>query len=241
MKMTVKDVARLTGVSVRTLQYYDSLGLLKPQSRTESGYRIYDGESLDRLKDILLFRELDFSLSEIKRILDNPGFDRTEALEKQIALLTLKRDRLDRLIIFAQNLKGDDSMDFKVFDKEKIESYANEAKKQWGVTDEYREFSEKSKGRSQEAENAIGAGLISIFKEFGEIKNTTPEGEGAAALVKKLQSYITDNYYNCTDEILLSLGEMYACGGEFTENIDSVGGEGTAIFARDAIAAKIKR
>ena len=92
--MTVKEVSRLTGISIRTLQYYDKLGLL-PAMRTESGYRLYDDAALERLQQILLFRELEFPLRDIRTILDNPNFDRRKALRQQIELLTLKKQRLE--------------------------------------------------------------------------------------------------------------------------------------------------
>ena len=95
--MTVKEASRLTGISIRTLQYYDKLGLL-PAMRTESGYRLYDDAALERLQQILLFRELEFPLRDIRTILDNPNFDRRKALHQQIELLTLKKQHLEDLI-----------------------------------------------------------------------------------------------------------------------------------------------
>lgn len=126
-------------------------------------------------------------------------------------------------------------MDFKAFDTKKIDEYAEQAKAQWGHTDAYKEFSEKSKGRSKESEEMLGRGMMGIFEDFGKIKNTDPDSAEAQELAKRLQSYITEHYYTCTPQILKSLGEMYAAGGEFTENIDAYGGEGTARFAADAI------
>ena len=92
--MTVNEVSKLTGVSIRTLQYYDTIGLLKPIEYTESGYRLYDDTSLERLQQILLFKELEFPLKEIKKIIDAPNFDRNKALEQQIELLTMKKEHL---------------------------------------------------------------------------------------------------------------------------------------------------
>ena len=102
--MTVKEASRLTGISIRTLQYYDKLGLL-PAMRTESGYRLYDDAALERLQQILLFRELEFPLRDIRTILDNPNFDRRKALRQQIELLTLKKQHLEDLIRLARTLQ----------------------------------------------------------------------------------------------------------------------------------------
>lgn len=240
--MTVNEVSKLTGVSVRALQYYDNIGLLHPAEFTESGYRKYDDTSLQRLQQILLFRELEFSLKEIKAILENPDFNKDEAIEQQITLLSLKKEHLENLITFARGLKnlGVKSMDFSAFDTKKLDEYAKEAKEKWKDTAAYNEYSEKSKRRSKEAENAINCGLMSIFEEFGKIKNTEPDSIQAQEMVKRLQSYITENYYQCTPKILSSLGAMYSAGGDFTENIDAVGGEGTAVFATKAISVFCK-
>ncbi len=237
--MTVKEVSRLSGVSVRTLQYYDSIGLLPPARHTGAGYRLYDGAALARLQEILLFRELEFSLKDIKCILSSPHYDRAPALQQQIELLQLKRERLDNLIALARGIQatGENTMDFAAFDSQKLSEYAQRAKEQWGHTAAYAESAEKSSRRSTDAEEAIGRGLMSLFAEFGQVKALGPDSDAAQQLVRRLQSYITANYYHCTDEILSGLGAMYCDGGEFTANIDAAGGPGTAQFAADAIAA----
>ena len=96
--MTVNEVSKLTGVSARTLHYYDTIGLLKPAQMTESGYRLYDDAALERLQSILLFRELQFPLKEIRNILDSPNFDRNKALDQQITLLRMKKEHIENLI-----------------------------------------------------------------------------------------------------------------------------------------------
>lgn len=240
--MTVNKVSKLTGVSIRTLQYYDKIGLLHPAEHTEAGYRLYDDTALERLQQILLFRELEFSLKEIQAILQSPDFDRDKALEQQIELLSLKKEHLENLITFARGLKqvGGTNMDFSAFNTKKMEEYATKAKEQWQHTDAYQEFSENSKGRSKEAEEALARGMMTIFADFGKHKNNDPASEEAQALVKRLQAYISENYYHCTSEILNALGAMYGAGGEFTENIDKAGGKGTAEFAERAISIYCK-
>ena len=240
--MTVQEVSKRTGVSIRALQYYDKIGLLHPAEYTEAGYRLYDDTALERLQQILLFRALAFSLKEIQSILQSPDFDRDKALEQQIRLLTLKKEHLDNLITFARGLKqvGGKNMDFSAFDTKKMDEYAAQAKQQWQHTDAYREFAEKSKGRSKEAEEALANGMMTIFADFGKCKDADPASPEAQASVKRLQAYISENYYHCTPEILRSLGAMYGAGGAFTENIDKAGGEGTAKFAADAISIYCK-
>lgn len=115
--------------------------------------------------------------------------------------------------------------------------YAAQAKASWGKTAAYKEFEQKAAGRTKEEDQKLGIEMMDIFRELGEIREHKPDGTEAIALAKKLQEYITRNFYNCTDEILLSLGGMYAGGGDFTTNIDKIGGEGTAEFACRAIEA----
>ncbi len=235
--MTVNEVSKLTGVSIRALQYYDRIGLLKPTGYTASGYRLYDDTALDRLQQILLFRELEFPLREIKEIISGPGFDRQKALEQQITLLTMKKERLENLIRFARaiQLEGDSTMDFAAFNTEKIDVYARQAKEQWGKTAAYKEFENRAVGRSREEEQHIAEEFMQIFAAFGRLKDTAPESGAAQEQVKKLQNYITEHYYKCSDDILYGLGQMYADGGDFTENIDRAGGTGTAKFTAEAI------
>ena len=235
--MTVQEVSRLTGVTVRTLQYYDEIGLLPPAGRTEAGYRLYDRAALERLQQILLYRELRFPLGEIRRILSAPDFDRDLALDQQIGLLELELEHLEGLIRFARTIKtiGVRELDFTAFDRKKQREYARRAKAQWGGSEAYREYEEKSKGRSEAEEQGLAAGLMGIFRAFGAVKDGAPDSAEAQALVLQLQEYISANYYQCTDEILAGLGQAYAAGGEFTENIDRAGGPGTAAFAAEAI------
>lgn len=235
--MTVNEVSKLTGVSIRTLQYYDKIGLLKPTEYTESGYRLYDDTAMEMLQQILLFRELEFPLKEIKQIISGPDFDRNKALEQQITLLTMKKEHLENLIDFARKIKllGVKTMDYSVFDTKKIDEYAKQAKEQWGKTAEYKEFEQKSQSRSKEEERAVMEQFVQLFIDFGKLKDMEPETAEVQNCVGNLQDYITQNFYKCTNDILFSLGQMYAGGGEFTTNIDSVGGKGTAEFAAEAI------
>ena len=234
---TVKEVSRLTGISIRTLHHYDAIGLLKPARVTESGYRLYDDGALARLQTILLFRQLRFPLKEIKEILDLPGFDPMEALTQQIELLELQRSQLDAIIAHARQIQqtGVISMNFKPFDTTRQDRYAAEAKAKWGKTDAYKEFAQKTAGQSAQDQQSAGEGLMAIFTEIGKIRSLSPESAEAQALVAKLQQYITDHFYTCTPQILRGLGQMYIAGDEMTRNIDTAGGPGTAEFAHKAI------
>lgn len=235
---TVKEVSSLTGVSIRALHHYDSIGLLRPTQVTESGYRLYDDKALEKLQIILLFKELKFPLKEIKKILDNPFFDRKRALEQQIGLLVLQREHIEGLINLAREIqiKGVKKvLDFNAFDTKKMDEYTRQAREKWGNTKAWQEFEEKSKNRTSGEEQVIGNEMMGIFREFGELRKKEPKEGAVQKLVQKLRDFITEHYYQCTPEILRGLGEMYAGGNSFTDNIDSAGGEGTAEFVKRAI------
>lgn len=240
---TVSEVSKLTGVSIRTLHYYDSIGLLTPSDLTASDYRLYDDATLERLHHILLFRELQFPLKEIKTILDSPIFDRNKALEQQIALLQLKKEHIENLIYLARGIKliGVKKMDFKAFDTTKIDEYAKQAKATWGTTDAYKEFEIKSKSWTKQDTMQINTDFMKIFATFGEMIALLPSDETVQAQVAVLRSYITEHFYNCTPEILKGLGDMYSGGGSMTENIDKMSGIGTATFASQAIDLYCKK
>ena len=230
---TVKEVSRITGVSVRTLHHYDAIGLLKPARVTEAGYRLYDDAALGRLQTILLLRELEFPLREIKALMDAPDFDPIAALDDQIRLLELRREHLDRLIDHARMIQktGVMNMDFKAYDTQKLDAYAAEAKARWGHTDAWKESQQKPKDQ----QIAAADGLMDIFRRLGAYRTGDPAAPEAQAFIRELQKYICDHYYNCTNQILMGLGQMYAAGDEMNENIDRAGGPGTGDFARRAI------
>ena len=236
--LTVKQLAKTCGVSVRTLHHYDAIGLLKPSQTTEAGYRLYNEDMLERLYLILLFRELGFALKDIRGILDAPDFDRNRVLAQQIALLERKQRHLEYITNMARGIKrmGGKYLEFEGFDVNKIDDYAEQAKTLYGKTDAYREYEEKAKKRTKAQSDALNGQVMDFFLRLGQLKNQSPESEAVQNWVRDLQAFLTANYYNCTPEILLSLGEMYAGGGTMTENIDAAGGEGTGAFARDAIA-----
>ena len=237
MNMQIKEFAALAGVSVRTLHYYDEIGLLKPADVDEAtGYRFYDESSLLRMQEILFYRELDFSLKRIVEILSAPTYDKTEALREQKQLLTLKKERLERLISAIDKAeKGENVM--KAFDNSAFETYKAEAQERWGKTDAYKEHAEKTKGYGKEKWSGLVAELDAIFDEFALcMKNgAEPGGEEARSLVKRLQDHISANYYTCTAEILAGLGQMYVADERFRQNIDKHA-DGTAAFAGEAIA-----
>jgi len=241
MNMLIKEFAKLTGVSVRTLHYYDEIGLLKPARVDEqTGYRFYDETSLERMQEILFYRELDFSLKHICLLLSSPNYDKEQTLKEQKKLLILKKQRLERIIDALDNhQKGENLMN--AFDNTEYETarkqYEKEVKEKWGKTDAYAEYAVKSKDYSKEKQNELMEGMENILEEFALCmqKGVEPSSAEAQALVKKLQDYITTNYYTCTNDILAGLGKMYVADERFRKNIDKHA-DGTAEYISNAIA-----
>ena len=242
MRMGIKEFAKFTGVSVRTLHYYDEIGLLRPAEVDRStGYRFYDEESVLRMQEILFYRELDFSLKCISEILSSPNYDKVKALQEQKHLLTLKKERLERLITAIDDAeKGKNIM--KAFDNHEFEDYKTEAQQRWGKTDAYKEHAEKTKSYGKDKWNSLAADMDIIFSQFAiSMKSgNAPDSESAQSLVKKLQNHITENYYTCTIEILFGLGQMYVADERFKANIDKHAA-GTAAFVCEAISHYIHK
>ena len=237
--MKISEVAKLSGVTVRTLHYYDEIGLLKPSKTTEAGYRMYSIEDLEKLQQILFFRELDFPLNEIKEIMVNPKYDKIEALNKHKELLIEKRKRIDGLVtLIDKTIKGDNNMSFKEFDNSKIEEnkrkYSEEVKKRWGNTDAYKEYEKKTTSYDKNSWNTINEEMAKILKEFADNRDKDVNSDIVQSLVEKWRGYITLNFYNCTKEILSCLELMYIGDERFKENIDKYG-EGTSEFMAKAI------
>ena len=233
--MTIHEVSKLAGIRVRTLHHYDAIGLLPPTTLTEAGYRLYNDTALARLQTILLFRELEFPLKDIKRILDDPGFDQSAALADQIKLLELRRKQLGKLIALArETLKtGVTPMKFDAFDKTEQERFAAEVNEKWGGSAAYQEYQQ----HEQDGTTGDPADLMAQFAALGKLRHLAPTAPEVQAAIRNLQQFITEHFYTCTPEILAGLGKMYVADDRFRQNIDKVGGEGTVEFVAQAIRA----
>ena len=198
---TISQVAKLTGVSIRTLQYYDEIGLLSPSELTEAGYRLYDDSALQRLQQILFFKELGFQLKEISEILKKSDYDKTLIFKKQKELFLLKRNRIDKLIQLLERLeRGEQCMSFKEFDLsdyiKALEDFkfsnAEEIVKHWGSVDNFNMFIQKVKDdESHMAKIAI--------QEFGSIENYT---EAMKQNLKHFSEFMEQWYAQIPEEML---------------------------------------
>ena len=187
------------------------------------------------MQEILFYRELDFSLKAIREILSAPNYDKNKALKEQKHLLTLKKERLERLILAIDGaVKGENVMT--AFDNSEFEKYKVEAQEKWGKTDAYKEHTEKTKNYSKQKWDTLAKDMDCIMADFAVcMKNgETSDSDEAQSLVKKLQNHITENYYLCTNEILAGLGQMYVQDERFKNNIDKHA-DGTATFICEAI------
>ncbi len=223
MVYTVKRLADLAGVSVRTLHYYDEIGLLKPQSHSVSGYRYYGEESVVRLQQIMFFRELGFSLDEIKNIVSRPDFDVLEALQSHRTLLTKKAERINELLTTVdktiKELKGEMKMQIKEyyqgFSDEQIEKYRKEVRQRWG---------EKTLQESEERVIKMGKEKFAKLqaeggKIFQTISYNMSKGFDSAEVQKqvaKLRKWL-ENFHHYSDEAVLGLGRAYSQSPEFAK------------------------
>ena len=216
---SISQVAKLTGVSIRTLQYYDEIGLLKPSKLTAAGYRMYDDNTLQILQQILFFKELGFPLKEIKEILEKPDFDRIAAFKKQKELFLLKRDRLGRLIQLLERLeKGEQCMSFKEFDLsdyinalENFKSNQTETVIQhWGSIENFDMFIQKIK----DDENHVAKLAI---QQFGSIEKYTEE------MKHNLEHFseIMDEWYSQVPEEMLKEDKFLKLASHKGEDVAS--------------------
>ncbi|MBJ6362448.1 MerR family transcriptional regulator [Paenibacillus sp. GCM10012307] len=244
MAMKVKEVADLTGISVRTLHHYDEIGLLHPEETTGAGYRLYSDRNLEMLQQILFFRELGFPLKKIKDIVTNPSFDRLESLTLHRKMMLEKRNRIEQMLATIdktiQHAKGEIAMTR----KEKFEGfdfshnpYEQEARARWG-NEAVEESNATLQGLSKEEQKVMGDRMNDIYIHLASLRHVLPDSGAAQAAIKEwydfLNSGVVGHHYSL--EAFKGLGQMYVDDERFTKNIDKFG-EGLALFMRDAMAA----
>jgi len=248
--LTVGAVARLAGVTVRTLHHYDDIGLVSPDEHTDAGYRLYSRRNIERLQEVLFFRELGLSLSEIRRIVQEPGYRRGEALESHRELLLAQSSRLlamvdviDRAINAEQkgvDMTAEEMLEvFGGFDPAEHQAAAEE---RWGGTDAYSESNRRVSGYTKQdwlqlkgEADALDQRLLALVAD-GLAANSVE----AMRLAEEHRAHITKWFYDCTPEIHAGLGSMYVTDSRFKDNIDKAG-DGLAQYLSDAIAANHQR
>jgi MerR family transcriptional regulator, thiopeptide resistance regulator len=247
---SVGELARLAGVTVRTLHHYDEIGLLSPRGRTAAGYRQYEYADLERLQRILSYRELGFPLDEIASIVDDSTVDPVDHLRQQHALLTDRMERLRRLIAAVEKtmeahqmgIRLDPEEMFEVFGEFEPTEYAEEAKQRWGTTDAYRESQRRTSSYTKQdwlqlkAESEeVNARMIAAMQS-GE----PADGEAAMDAAEAHRQQISRWFYDCSFEIHQGLAEMYVADPRFTASYERQA-PGLARYVHDAILANAAR
>ena len=246
MGRTVGEVAKLAHVSVRTLHHYDSIGLLVPSERSDSGYRLYGEADLEKLQQVLFFRELGFRLDQITRIMRDPAFDRREALEMQRRMLADKTAQLQHMIeavdaaidSMERGLTMDEKDRFEVFGEFDPAEYEAEARERWRETDAYKESAHRTARYTKDdwkrimaQQKAVTDGYVQRM-EVGD----APDSPAVFEVVEKHLASITDNFYTLPGEMFGDLADMWVTDQRFTKNIDKAK-PGLAQFQHDAVKA----
>ena len=238
-KFSVNRLAVLANVSVRTLHYYDQVGLLKPSIRTESKYRYYGEAELLRLQQILFYKELDLPLAQIAEILDDPDFDTLNALHAHKQELQKRKSRtnellktVDKTINHLKNKTMNLEDMYKGFSKEQAEAYEKEAKERWGDSI-VEESKQRVKNMGKDGLEALKKEGEDISKELAAVMHLSPSHTKVQALVKRHFNMI-NQYYTVTPEIYKGLGDMYVADERFRVNYDKHK-DGLAKFLRDAM------
>ena len=239
--MKVKEVASLTGISVRTLHHYDDIGLLVPDGFTEAGYRLYSDENLATLQQILFFRELGFPLKKIKQLLDNPNFDQQEAFDMQYRMLLDKRRKLDEMIETIEKTIQQGKGELIMSNEEKFKGfdfshnpYEQEARKRWGD-----EVVDKSNKKAAQFGPEIQEEMNRIYFNLASLRHVDPASDEAQKAIGEWYDLL-NKMGNYSPEAFAGLGQMYIDDERFTKNIDKFG-EGLAVFMRDAMENYAKK
>lgn len=241
MSYTVQQLANLAGVSVRTLHYYDEIGLLKPDGIRSNGYRYYEEKGLLRLQQILFFRELDFSLKDIKRILSSPSFDMREALRDQRKLIELKKKRLSKLIKtidktikrIDKEINMDDKELYGSFTKEEMEKYTEEARQRWGDSEAFRQSVERVEKMGREGLNRVLKEGGEVLKEIVSQMHCGPKSESVQLLIAKHYEGLRA-FYEPNLELYRGLADLYITDERFKAFYEKIA-QGLAQFMHDAM------
>lgn len=244
--LSVGAVANLVGVSVRTLHHYDAIGLLSPGERSPAGYRLYGRAELERLQQILSYRELGFELEAIAHLLDDAGTDPVEHLRRQEALLNARLERLlamrrqVRRQMEARNMGINLSPKemFEVFGDHDPSKHAAEAEERWGHTDAYKQSQARVKGYTKADWQRVSAQVVTVEQRFMELMaaGVPATDDRAKAAAEAHRQQITDNYYDCSYEIHEGLADMYEADPRFTKYYEDKA-EGLAAYVAAAIRA----
>ncbi len=247
---TVGRVAALSGVTIRTLHHYDEIGLLSPGGRSAAGYRLYEESDVERLQQILFYKELGFDLEEIATIIDDPGTDALGHLRRQRALLTERIGRLSAMVEAIDYEVEARIMDIRLTPEERLEvfgefrpeDYAEEAEQRWGGTEPYEESRRRVSSYTREDWQRLKAEAEEVQRRLAAALDAglAPDSEEAMAAAEAHRQHISRWFYECTYEIHRGLTQMYVGDERFRSNYDTRT-PGLAAFIRDAAHANADR
>ncbi|MFE1753851.1 MerR family transcriptional regulator [Streptomyces anandii] len=250
MSYSVGQVAGFARVTVRTLHHYDDIGLLVPGGRSHAGHRRYSDADLDRLQQILFYRELGFPLEEVAALLDDPDADPREHLRRQHELLTARIEKLRRMAAAVEHAMEARTMGidltpeerFEVFGDSDPEQYADEVRERWGNTEAYRQSQRRTASYTKEDWQRLNARQDDIHRRMAALlESGAPAGsEAAMDVAEEHRRFIGDSYYDCGHQMHTCLGEMYVADERFTAMYDGIR-PGLAVYMRDAIVANAVR
>lgn len=239
-------MARISGISVRALHYYEEIGLLVPSARSDAGYRLYDDGDVLRLQQIVLHRALGLSLEEIRRVLDDPRHDRRRALLEQRERLQQQMQgthrmlaAIDAALALMDGYEEKEPMDMnKIFDGFEPNRYAEEAEQRWGDTEAYKESMRRTQSYTQEDWQRLAVEQGAVYTELAQAlrQGKAPNDPEVQALVERHRLVIDRWFYPCSPAMQRKLADLYHGDPRFAENIDKYG-QGVAAFLSQAIRA----
>lgn len=242
--LTVGEVARASGVSVRTLHHYDAIGLLCPSHRDDNGYRRYDRGDVERLQEILGYRALGFSLEETGTLLDAPDHDRVATLRRQRELLLERAAELGAVLrlldrTLAAHEEGREVEVTDMFDGFDPDEHAEEAEQRWGDTEAWQQSKRRTSSYGEREWRAIREEMHAIQARIGALFSAgePADSQAARSAVEAHRQHIEHWFYDCPPQMQVGLGEMYVTDPRFTATYDDAYGDGCAAWVRDAIVA----
>ncbi|MEW1749664.1 MerR family transcriptional regulator [Streptomyces angustmyceticus] len=250
MSYSVGQVAAFAGVTVRTLHHYDEIGLLLPGARNHAGHRRYDEDDLDRLQQILFYRELGFPLDEVAALLDDPHTDPQEHLRRQHELLTGRIGRLQEMAAAVEHAMEARRMKVRLTPEEKFEvfgdfdpdAHAAEAEERWGGTDAYQESRRRTAAYTKEDWQRLKEEFDALHRKMADLlaRGVPADSEAAMEVAEEHRRFIGGAYYECSHELHSGLGEMYVTDARFTATYEAIR-PGLAVYMRDAMLANAVR
>lgn len=243
--LAVKDIVQITGITTRTLHYYDRIDLFKPSHLTDNGYRLYERSSLEKLQTILFLREMDFSLKEIANIIKLTKQEQKQIVKQQRQALLMKKQRLEMIMsALDEYVLGKDISDLPLFQHSSVlplkEQYANEARFLYGETDAYKVYIESLKTLSQDEQQERFAEMEELFKQIASCINQSPSSDEVQRLIEEWKKFLMQ-FTTCDAKLLECIAHTYKFDARFKNYFNQYSSKDLADFLYSAIMYNINR